>query len=290
MSWEKETSVQSGPHEESDSPSRSDEQVITGSAGGSEIYSARNIFGPDPAEFEEGPPRHSDPATTDFNEHIAEAQRLEAEIEAIEAETNERCEPLVKEQLLRTFRAWTLVEVGLVPLDVVENFIMEAGVKHHGNETIPCSAFMRAIVGESEAKDTVRFTRKRGRASTYAGAVDCAIHEGMTEEEFRDELYHPPTPGERHGIERLAERGRKIRREARASASSQEATASDDPPTELPFCITGDLNGIAAGYHLMVVKVEENMAKGTFLNLSEKLISRVLADHNKSHYRQDNSG
>jgi hypothetical protein len=227
-------------------------------------------------EFEEDPPRQHDPAVAGFDQELAEAQQLEEQIEALETETDQRREPLVREQLLRAFRAWSRVEVGQVPIDHVDDVIADAGIKRHGNERIPCSALMRAIVGENEAKGTPRYKQKRVRASTYASAVDYAIHKRMTEEELRTELHHPPTPGEHHGIEALAERGRALRREEKTEDSSSE------PPAEMPYGLTGDLSGVEPGYHLMLVNIEGETAKAAFLHVSAKLLDRALAEHNKT--------
>lgn len=239
----------------------------------SKEYLARNISeAPDVGiEFEEDPPLRRHPAVAAFDQELAEARQLEEQIEALETETDQRREPLVCEQLLRAFRAWSRVEVGQVPIDHVENFIADAGIKRHGNERIPCSALMRAIVGESEATGTPRYKHKKVRASTYASAVDYAVHERMTEEELRTELYHPPTRGEHHGIEALAERGRALRREGGMEDSSTE------PPTEMTYGITGSLSGVAAGYHLMLVRVENDTGKGAILHVSKALTRRAIA-------------
>ena len=113
----------------------------------------------------------------------------------------------------------------------------------------PASDFMRAIVGEGEAKGTSRHKRKKQRATTFASAVDFAIHDRMTEEQFQNELCHPPTRGTHHGIECLAKRGRELRGE-------QKITAASEPPTEMPYDITGDLSGLADGSYLMLANVQ----------------------------------
>src|SRR4051794_36278216 len=46
--------------------------------------------------------------------------------------------------------------------------------------------------------------------------------------------------------------------------------------------ITGDLNDMASEYYLMLVKVEDETAKGAFLHVSKKLLDRVLTEHNKT--------
>jgi predicted DNA-binding transcriptional regulator AlpA len=53
---------------------------------------------------------------------VAEACQLEADIGAIETEATRRCELLIKEQLLRTFRAWRLVEVDVDACQIKNQF------------------------------------------------------------------------------------------------------------------------------------------------------------------------
>ncbi len=159
----------------------------------------------------------------------------------------------MKEQILAGYRGWKPVAEGKVPQDVVDTFLLEAGIKHHGNKKIPCSPFMRAIGAHGEIKGTRRSKRKKKRATTYASAVDYAIRQGMTEEDFEAEVRHPPTPGERHGIEHLAKLGRKMRR--------GEPDEPADPPANLPFRVEGDLSGIPPGYHLMVFRLEQISAE-----------------------------
>jgi hypothetical protein len=236
------------------------------------ICSARNI--PDPAtadpRFEEGPPRRNDPSIEAFSRHVAEGQRLEIQIETLEAEADQLSKPLIIEQLVRGFRACSLVATGQIPSEVVDNVIAEAGVKRHGNEKIPCSALMRAIVGESEARGTPRFQRKKQRATTYASAVDFAVQQGMSQEAFEAELSHPPTLGERHGIEHLATLGRKLRR--------GEPTGSSDPPADMPFRVEGDLSPVPPGVHLMVYRVVPGEPTlGAPLTVPESLFRQVLA-------------
>jgi hypothetical protein len=231
-------------------------------------------------EFEEGRSRRSDPSIEAFNQNVAEAQRLEKEISDAEAQTEQQCESLRTEQVLRAFHACKLVTTDDVPPVVVEDFILSAGIKWHGNNKIPCSRLMRAIVWEGDAKGTVRFERKKQRATTYASAVDYAIRHGMSEEDFEAELRHPPAPGERHGLEHLAECGRKLRR--------GEVEDSCDPPADMPLRVEGDLSGTPPGDHLVVVRVVQGeTVKGALLRVPESMVRRALVANNKSRQPND---
>jgi hypothetical protein len=168
------------------------------------------------------------------------------------------------------------VAEGKVSQDVVDTFLLEAGSKRHGNEKIPCSRLMRAIVLQNEPKGTQRYKRKKKRATTYASAVDFVIRGGMTEEEFEAELRHPPTLGERHGIERLADLGRAARRGARDDGKPV------DPPADLPFRVDGELRRIPLGDHLMLVRSDGDTAVGGLLTVPEDMVRRVLAADAKS--------
>jgi hypothetical protein len=241
-----------------------------------EKCSVRNIFGSNPSalEFEEGPPRRRDLSIEAFEQNVSKAQRLEIEIANAETQIEQYYEPLRAEQLLRAFLAYKLVVAGAVPPDVVERVLLESGVKSHGNEKIPCSRFMRAIVMENEAKGTLRAKRKRKRAATYASAVDYGIRMGMAEREFVERLRQSHISGQHHGIEYLAELGRKLRR--------GEAAGSIEPPPDMPFRIEGNLSGVPPGDHLMLVRVHGETANGALLTVPEKTVRRVLTTDPKS--------
>jgi hypothetical protein len=235
-----------------------------------EKYPARDILDPTPveSEFEEGPPRHHDPSVDAFKKNFAEVLRLEEQISpeearlegisSAEAELEQKIELLVKEQILAVYRGWKPVAEGKVSQDVVDTFLLEAGIKRHGNEKIPCSPFMRVIVAHGEIKGTRRSKRKKKRAATHASAVDYVIRVGMTEEEFEAELRHPPTPGERHGIEHLAELGRAARRAAKLDGDPVL------PQLDMPFTIEGDFSGVQPGDHLMLARPQGDTAKQRF--------------------------
>src|SRR5438093_11777292 len=67
----------------------------------------------------------------------------------------------------------------------MEEYTLTGGVKAHGNEKIPCSRLMRAIVKSGVITGTRSSQNKRARASTNASAIDFGIQKGMSEEEFR---------------------------------------------------------------------------------------------------------
>jgi hypothetical protein len=227
----------------------------------------QNDFGPPPdPEFEAGrpwSPPPPDPFVAAFNECVRQAKDLEAEILDIENEEDELLEdakgrlgPLQQQQIVACFRAWQLVTDNSIPTSVMETYALEAGERAHGNEKIPSSRLTRAIVTTGVAKGTKAGRRKRARASTYASAIDYGIREGMTPEEFAAELNQPRKRGERHGIEYLAEQGRRARRAATFERSTDEVA---DALTCLhdgeAFVVSGDFSGIAPGYRLVVVNV-----------------------------------
>jgi hypothetical protein len=221
-----------------------------------------------------------------------EEARLDG-ISSAKAESRQKIELLVKEQILAAYRVCKAVAEGKVPQDVVDTFVLEAGIKRHGNEKIPCSPFMRAIVAHGEIKGTPRSKRKKKRATTYASAIDYGIRARMTEDEFEAELRHPPTPGERHGIEKLAELGRAERRDARAELgrAARRGARDDvkpvDPPADMPYRVDGGSSGIPAGYHLMLVRSDGDTAMGGLLTVLESMMRRVLAADAKSRSSTD---
>jgi hypothetical protein len=237
--------------------------------------SARNILDPTAVqvEFKEGLPRHCEPVFEAFLRRFTEAIEYEQRVSDAEVRLEQDVRPWLTEQLLAVFRAWKLVTEGKLASDFVENFLAERGVIHHGNEKIRCSPLVRAVVLQNERKGTPRFERKRQRAATYASAVDFAAQEKMTEEDFEAELRHPPTPGERHGLEHLAALGRKLRH--------GEVKVSCEPPDDMPFRVEGDFADIKADYRLMLIKVQGESGIGALLEVSESLLRRVLAANHK---------
>jgi hypothetical protein len=236
-----------------------------------EKSSARKISDATPAEqeFEEGPPRHRNPAIDTFKAIFAEARQIEPQISAAEAKLEQDVEPLVTKQILLAFRASKLVDEGRISARDVDSLLLEAGTKPHGNEKIKCSRLVRAIVLQNESKGTPQYKRKRQRATPYASGIDYGIQQGMTEEDFEKELRHPPTPGKRHGIERLAELGVKLRR--------GQADNLVSPALDLPYRVDGGLSRIPAGYRLMLVRSDGDTAMGALLTVPESMMRRVLA-------------
>jgi hypothetical protein len=226
--------------------------------------------------FEEGPPRRSDAFIEAFKKNVAEARQLEAQISDAQAQLERDLEPLLTQQILSAFRVSKLVDEGKVPQDHVDNFLADAGIKPHGNMKIACSPLIHAIVLLAESKGTPQFKRKKQRASTYASAIDFGIREGFTEEDFEAELRHPPTPGESHGIEYLAELGRAARRPVKTHEASTQAAGNG------PYTITGDFSSIEPRARLMLVWPQGDTVVGALLDVSEKLLRRVLAIDAKS--------
>jgi hypothetical protein len=262
-----------------------------GPAADSEKWSARDISDPTPVEleFEDGPRR--DPLVEAFKRHSGKVQRLEekivckeAQLEGMasaEAELEQEIKSLVKEQILEGYRGWQPVAEGKVSQDVVDTFLREAGSKRHGNDQIPCSPYMRAIVLQNEPKGTQRYKRKMKRAATYASAIDYGVRVRMTEDEFGAELRHPPTRGERHGIELLADLGRAARRGARDDGKPV------DPPADLPYRVDDELSRIPVGEHLMLVRSDGDTVMGGLLTVPESVMRQVLAADLKSRSSTD---
>jgi len=225
---------------------------------------ARNTFRPaTEPEFKEGPlwsPPPPDPFVGAFNEDLRLAEDLEKKIADIENEEDAllkgRLAPLQQQQIVACFRAWQLVAEGKVPTSVMDDYALKAGEKAHGNEKIPCSRLMRAIVAANVVKGTKTGQRKRARTSTSASAIDYAIRQGMTESEFTAELERRRKPGERHGIEYLAALGQETRRTPDAKhAKAQIAQRLNGLLDEAGFTVSGDFGGIEPGYHLVFIEV-----------------------------------
>jgi hypothetical protein len=104
--------------------------------------------------------------------------------------------------------------------------------------------------------------------------------EGMAEEDFAAEVRHPPTTGERDGIEYLAERGRAARR------PPVDAPTTTSPP-EMRFTIWGDLSGVELGDYLMLVRCTRDGATGALLQVPELLIRRAIIADGKSRQSTD---
>jgi hypothetical protein len=243
-------------------------------------------------EFEEGRPWSrpaTDPALEAFRTNLREAEAIERQITDIEKTADENVAkikaslaPLVTQQILACYRAGKLVAEGRVPPSAMEEYALEAGIKEHGNEKVPWSRLMRAIIANGEIKGTQISQRKRARASTYASAIDFGIREGMTPEEFTAELERPRKRGERHGIEHLAEQGRRARRAATFERSAdQVADALKCLHDGGAFVVSGDFSGVEPGYRLVVINVLDGTpiteTRGQIIDpIDEAIVQRVL--------------
>jgi hypothetical protein len=235
-------------------------------------------------------PPAPDPFLAAFKEHLREAAAdLERQIADIESTGEEMLEALKgdlalleKQQIVAGFRAWKLVDEGKVPVSTMDEYALTAGIKAHGNEKIPCSRLMRAIVATGVTKGTPASQRKRARASSYASGTDFGIRQGMTEEEFAAELQQPRKRGERHGIEYLAAEGRKARRTTKSLHEIEQlAEALDGLEDAGGFLISGNFSGVEQGYRLIVINVPaETMiteTRGQIIDpVDDALVQRIL--------------
>jgi hypothetical protein len=244
------------------------------------------------SEFEEGrawlqlaPDQYLAP----FQEHLREAEDLETKIVNIENEADElledtdgRLDPLKKSQIVACLRAWKLVADGKVPASVMDEYVLAGGVKAHGNEKIPPSRLMRAIVATGVIKGTRTSQRKRARASAYASAIDYAIRQGMTEEAFTAELDRQHKRGEHHGIEHLAAQGRKARQSTNVQrVTEQLAEALNGLEDAGGFLISGDFSDVEPGYRFIVINVPAETTitetRGQIIDpVDDALVQRIL--------------
>jgi hypothetical protein len=244
--------------------------------------SARNIVdAPSPEiKFEEDPPRRHDPALDEFDREVDEAARLqglivetENEIEDGTKDAEGRLAHLEIEQILVCFRIVKLVGEDKALTEEVDRYALATGVKRHGNQKIPYSHLMRAIVAHGATKGTRTARRRQQRATTYAGAVDHALRAGMTDEKFRAEIETPHKKvGEYHGIEHLAKKGRAARRKEQLG----EPVPS---PEAMPYTVSGDFAG-KLGDYLMLITISDGAAPpvpGALLDVSESMLRRVRA-------------
>jgi hypothetical protein len=187
--------------------------------------------------FEEDPPRsiigHN--ASRDaFYQAAREAERLERDIAEIERQQEQkeddakgRLAPLNKQQILAAFDMAKLVRDGTVETSVMEAYVSEAGIRRHGNEKVPYSGLIKAVFASGEIKGGApKNNRKRARASTYASAIDFALTERWSAEQFAAEIDKPRRKGERHGIEFLAAAGRQRRNAEKTAHAADQANAS----------------------------------------------------------------
>ncbi len=245
---------------------------------------AQNTFPETP--LEEDSPRRENECHEQFRDQVKEAESLELKITAIEAqidehtnETANRLGPLQVDLIITGFRAMKLVREGKVPPEVVAKYAQDAGIKYHQNEKIAGSRLMRAIVVKNADTGSVAEKRKLRRATTAAGAINFALETGLNEVEFRAELEAGPRKvGQRHGLEYLAAKGRKLRGSKRPKAS---------PPTvdDMPYAITGDFGVLQHGVYLMFVRIGEDdpaMARCAVVDIDNDLHDRVLAADAKS--------
>jgi hypothetical protein len=243
--------------------------------------SARKIFdAPSPEiKFGEDPPRRRDPALDEFDREVGEAARLqglivetENEIEDGTKDAEGRLVHLEIEQILVCFRIVKLVGEDKALTEEVDRYALATGVRRHGNQKIPYSHLMRAIVAQGATKGTRTARRRQQRATTYAGAVDHALRAGMTDEKFRAEIETPHKKvGEYHGIEHLAKKGRAARRKEQLG----EPVPS---PEAMPYTASGDFAG-KLGDYLMLITVSDGAAPvpGALLDVSESMLRRVRA-------------
>jgi hypothetical protein len=260
----------------------------------------QQIFGParPEIEFEEGRPWSPptvDPFVAAFQEHVGEAEVLERQIADIEgaadqliADTKGSLAPLEKQQIVACFEAWKLFAEGNVPVSVMDQYALEAGVKAHGNQKIPCSRFMRTIMATDVIKGTRVSKHKQARASTYASAIDFGIRKGMSEEAFAAELDQPRKRGEHHGIEHLAAEGRKARQSTSAEHSAdQVAEALDRLEEGGGFLVSGDFTDVEPGYRLVVIHVPAETTitetHGQIIDpIEDAVVQRILRNWIKS--------
>jgi hypothetical protein len=243
-------------------------------------------------DFEEGQPWLPPPSErfrAEFRERLSEAEDLERKIADIESSADKTLAglkgslaPLETKQIIACFQAMKLVEEGKVSRADLDQYASDSGVRVHGNEKIPCSRLMRAIVANGAIKGTPANEHKRARASTYASAIDYAVRQNWTEEEFAAELDRPRKPGERHGIEYLAAQGRK---ERRAASSDQLADYVTEALMSLDkggaFVVSGDFSRVTSGYRLVVINVRAETtvseAYGEIIDpIDEDLTNRIL--------------
>jgi len=235
-------------------------------------------------EFEEDPPRRLDPSRDQFDRALSEAGELAREIIKIEHATSEQTEdagkrlaPLQRDLALSGIRAWRLVVDGKVPNQLIIERALEAGIKQHGNASIPCSPLIRAIFADATSgKDTAIRKRMQRRATTFAGAIDYVIRAEMTDEAFSAELEARRKRGTYHGIEDLAKKGRAARRAAKPT-----------PQPSLPpmsYQVAGDFAGVQPGTYLMCVDVAGGAAEmvSAILTVPDELIRRALSADQKA--------
>ena len=243
-------------------------------------------------EFEEGRPWSQpvrDQSQLAFEEHLHEAESLERQITDIESttdqllvETKGRLAPLQTRQIVVCFTAWKLVADGKVPASAIDEYALNAGIKAHGNEKIPCSRPMRAIVLTGVINGTKPSKHKLARASTYASAIDYGIREGMTEEQFVAELEQPRKQGERHGIEHLAALGRKARQTTYAQQEAEHVAQRLNGLWDGGgFLVSGDFTDVQPGYRLVVIDLPAETTvtevRGQIIDpVDEALVRRLL--------------
>lgn len=170
-----------------------------------------------------------------FFQAAREAERLEQAIAEIEQQqeqgekdTQGRLTSPKKAQIIAAFDMAKPIHDGTVPGSVVDTYIAESGIRRHGNETVPFSALMRAMIAAAEIKTGAPKSKlKRARASSYASAIDFALSEGWSRERFIVELNWDRRKDERHGIEVLAAAGRHRRNAEKAAHATSDADASE---------------------------------------------------------------
>jgi len=247
---------------------------------GPEESSAQNISSPSAgADEAEDDLSRVDSISDEFAKLRDEAERLQREIVDIEGEiadgakdAEQRLASREIDQIIACWQMWMLVEERKVAIETVNEYADKAEVKEHKNQKIPCSRLMRAIVASGLKQGDLTARRRRQRATTYASVVDYVTRNKWTLAEVQEGLVGPPKTGSRYGIEYLASRGRKARREAEAG----QRLAS---PLAKPYAVTGDFTDVKPGSYLMRVDVAENAAEmvGAFLKVTEPMFRHVIA-------------